>query len=214
MMKALSLSLTALLLGGCAVVGAAAAEEPDFELVAEDGPVQIREYGELLVARTRVDGSYEKTGKDGFRRLAGFIFGNNQPQEKVAMTAPVLREPAAKRSDKNQGEKIAMTAPVFQEPSGEAWTMTFVMPAEHSLETLPQPVDPRVEIAIIPPNRVATIRFSGLMDQKKFDRYSRELSAWLEANDHLAVSAPRSAGYNPPWTLPPLRRNEIHIDIE
>ena len=213
-MKALSLPLATLLLSGCTVVGATAAEEPSFRLVAEDGPIQIREYGELLVARTQVDGSYDESGRAGFRRLAGFIFGDNRSQAKVAMTAPVLRERADERADKIRGEKISMTAPVFQEPSGEAWTMTFVMPGQYTLETLPQPVDPRVEISTIPAKTVATIRFSGLMNQKKFDRYSRELSAWLDANDLVAVSTPRSAGYNPPWTLPPLRRNEIHIDIE
>jgi hypothetical protein len=126
------------------------------------------------------------------------------------MTAPVLQEVAPSR----KGEKIAMTAPVLQESSGDAWIMTFVMPAEYTLETLPEPVDPLVEIRTIAPKRVATVRFSGLMNKKKFDRNSAELSNWIERNGYAAVSAPRSAGYDPPWTLPPFRRNEIHIDIE
>ncbi len=92
--------------------------------------------------------------------------------------------------------------------------MTFVMPTKYILETLPRPLDPLVEISMISPKRVATIRFSGLMNKKKFVRYSTELSNWIESNGYTAVSPPRSAGYNPPWTLPPLRRNEIHIDIE
>lgn len=210
MTKGLSLSLAAVLLSGCSALGAAAAEEPDFEVLAEDGRVQIREYDELLVAQTEVEGDYDEISDVAFGRLAGFIFGGNQSRREVAMTAPVLREEAPSK----EGEKIAMTAPVLQESSGEAWIMTFVMPAKFSLETLPRPVDPLVEISTIPPKRVATIRFSGLMNKKKFDRYSAELSGWIESNGYTAVSPPRSASYNPPWTLPPLRRNEIHIDIE
>lgn len=208
--RPLSLLLASLLVSGCAVFGAAAAEEPDFEVLAEEGNVQIREYGELLVAQTRVEGDYDEISNVAFRRLAGFIFGGNQSRQEVAMTAPVLQEAASR----GKGEKIAMTAPVLQESSGDAWVMTFVMPAEYTLETLPRPVDPLVEIRTIPPKRVATIRFSGLMNKKKFDRYSAELSNWIESSGYAALSPPRSAGYNPPWTLPPLRRNEIHIDVE
>lgn len=210
MNKTLSLPLVSILLSGCTVFGAAAGEEPKFEVMAEDGRIQIREYGELLVAQTKVEGNYDEVGSAAFRRLAGFIFGGNQGGQEVAMTAPVLQEAAPSR----KGEKIAMTAPVLQESSGDAWIMTFVMPAEYTLETLPEPVDPLVEIRTIAPKRVATVRFSGLMNKKKFDRNSAELSNWIERNGYAAVSAPRSAGYDPPWTLPPFRRNEIHIDIE
>ncbi len=210
MNKPIFLSPLAVLLSGCSAFGAAAAEEPDFAVLAEDGRVQIREYGELLVAQTEVEGDYDEISRVAFGRLAGFIFGGNQYGQEVAMTAPVLQEEATTK----KGEKIAMTAPVLQESSGDAWVMTFVMPAEYTLETLPRPIDSLVEISTIPPKRVATIRFSGLMNKKKFDRYSAELSNWIEGNGYAAISPPRSAGYNPPWTLPPLRRNEIHIDIE
>ena len=210
MNKALSLSLVTVFLSGCNAFGAAAVEEPNFDVLAEDGAVQIREYGELLVAQTEVEGDYDEISEVAFGRLARFIFGGNQSRQEVAMTAPVLREEAPG----NKGEKIAMTAPVLQESSGGAWVMTFVMPGKYTLETLPRPVDRLVEISTIPPRRVATIRFSGLLNKKKFDRYSAELSKWIESNGYAAVSPPRSAGYNPPWTLPPLRRNEIHIDLE
>lgn len=211
-MKKLALvAITSLFVSGCTVFGAAAAEEPPYEVIRSDGAIEVRRYGELLVAQTAVEGAYDEVGGAAFRRLAGFIFGDNTTREKVAMTAPVLQQPEAGAAE---GTEIAMTAPVLQEPDGETWIMTFVMPSEFTRETLPEPNDPQVKIATIPPRTVATIRFSGLMGEKKVDRYSAKLSRWLEEHGYRAVSEPRSAGYNPPWTLPPLRRNEIHIDIE
>lgn len=201
--------LAVVFLSGCSVFGAAAAEEPDFEVLAEEGEFQVREYGELLVAQTEVEGDYDEVGSVAFRRLAGFIFGDNEAAQKVAMTAPVLQE----ESIDGTSQEIAMTAPVLQAPAEGSWVMTFVMPAEHTLETLPRPTDPSVEIRTIPARRVATIRFSGLINKSKFDRYSARLGTWIENNGYIAVSPPRSAGYDPPWTLPPLRRNEIHIDV-
>ena len=210
MKKLLALPLASVLLSGCTAFGAGGVEEPDFVVQAEDGKVQIRQYGELLVAQTEVEGDYDEISSVAFGRLAGFIFGANQSRREVAMTAPVLREEAPSR----EGEKIAMTAPVLQQSSGDAWVMTFVMPAGYTLETLPRPIDRLVEISTIPPRRVATLRFSGLMNKKKVDHYSAELSKWIVDNGYTALSPPRSAGYNPPWTLPPLRRNEIHIDVD
>ena len=206
------ISLAVLVLAGCSAFGAAAAEEPAYEVVDTDGAIQIRQYGELLLAQTEVTGNYDKIGRVAFRRLAGFIFGDNRTRESIAMTAPVLQE-AGSENDQTS-EKIAMTAPVLQEKTtGDSWVMSFIMPAKFTPETLPEPLDSSVRIATLPAQRVATIRFSGFMNREKFDRYSQILSEWIEANGHTALSKPRSAGYNPPWTLPPLRRNEIHIEI-
>ena len=207
--------LAALMIALSIAPAALATEQPEYSVTAEDGAIQVREYGELLVAQTRVEGDYDEVGGAAFRRLAGFIFGDNDSREKVAMTAPVLQEPVRDK----KGEKIAMTAPVLQEPAGEtadrdAWIMTFVMPSEFTIDTLPVPRDPDVEIRLLPPKRVATIRFSGLMSEKKYARYATELTSWIDKQGYVALSAPRSAGYDAPWTLPPLRRNEIHIDIQ
>jgi hypothetical protein len=207
-----ALLLSTLLLGGCSVFGATAAEEPPFETIARDGRIEVRQYGELLVAQTSVEGEYDEVGRVAFRRLADFIFGNNESRTKVAMTSPVLQEPSPSQPT---NEKIAMTAPVLQEAGdGNAWVMTFVMPAEYTPSTLPRPRNPLVEIRTVPPKRVAAVTFSGILSRKKFERYSAELLDWIENNGYAARSSPRSAGYDPPWTLPPLRRNEIQIDVE
>jgi effector-binding domain-containing protein len=205
--------LSALFLGGCSVFGATAAEEPSYDTTARDGRIEIRQYGEILVAQTTVDGEYDQVGSAAFRRLADFIFGNNDSRTKVAMTSPVFQEVAGSRQ--STGERIDMTTPVLQESDDEtAWTMTFVMPAEYTLSTLPRPRDSRVQIRTVPSKTVAALRFSGRLTKKRFDRYSAELLDWVADNGFIVRSSPRSAGYDPPWTLPPLRRNEIQIDVE
>ncbi len=206
MRRASVMTMAPFLLTSCTVLGTPAAEEPAYEVLLRAGTIEIRQYPELLVAQTSVEGSFDEVGGTAFRRLAGFIFGNNRTGQDIDMTAPVLQEQTSR--------EIAMTAPVMREKSGQEWTMTFVMPAEYTAETLPEPEDPSIIITKIPGKRVATIRFSGTAAEREFSSKTDELRAWLDENGFRAVSSPRAAGYNPPWTLPFLRRNEVHIDVE
>ena len=201
-----ALALIGPLLASCTVFGIRSAEEAPHEVLAEDGNIQIRRYRAAIVAETVVDGNYDETGSTAFNRLGGYIFGKNKKRQKIAMTTPVVREETS--------EKIAMTVPVLQERSGRTWTMTFVMPAEYTLETLPEPLDPDVILREQPPRTVATIRYSGSLSEERIDAKAAELRAWLKENGYKAVSSSRSAGYDPPWTLAFLRRNEVHIDVE
>ena len=206
MKQVLAFALIGSLLSGCTVFGIRSAEEAPHEVLAEDGDIQIRRYRAAVVAETVVDGDYDETGSIAFNRLGGYIFGKNKKRQEIAMTAPVVREEAS--------EEIAMTVPVLQERSGRRWTMTFVMPAEYTLETLPEPLDPAVTLREQPPRTVATIRYSGSLSEERIDEKAVELRAWLKDNGYKAVSSSRSAGYDPPWTLTFLRRNEVHIDVE
>ena len=106
-----------------------------------------------------------------------------------------------------------MTAPVLQERVGSEWWMAFVMPSSYTMDSLPAPLDPTIKTTEIPSRTVAVIRYSGILSQTAIDLHAFQLQAWIEANGYQALSAPRSAGYDPPWTLPFLRRNEVHIDI-
>jgi hypothetical protein len=187
-------------------MGIRSSAEPQYQLLSEYGNVQIRQYPPLLIAETVIDAEYAQAGNIGFNRLAGYIFGGNQQKQQMAMTAPVFRE--------NTGEQIAMTAPVLQQAVDNKWTMAFVMPAGYSLETLPTPVDPEVTIKALPTKKVAVLSYSGSLNLEKINEKSRLLMAWIEQQQLTPLSAPRSAAYDPPWTLPALRRNEIHIDIE
>jgi len=198
--------LNSMLLAGCSLFGIQSEESPVYGLMETSGNVEIRNYQAYLVAQTEVDGAYDVATKKSFYRLFDYISGKNQSQQKISMTSPVLQEP--------KREKISMTAPVFQEQSGQSWVMRFVLPARFDLTSAPKPGDPKVKILEIPAKKVAVLQFSGFYNASNIAEKKLELLAWLKEKNFKAISEPRSAGYNPPWTLPFLRRNEIQIDIE
>jgi effector-binding domain-containing protein len=200
------LLMTSLMLAGCSVLGKRTANEPPYKVLSQDGEIEIRQYGEMSVAETVVEGSYGQTSGAAFSRLAGYIFGKNRAKQKLAMTAPVLQEPVS--------EKISMTAPVIQEKKGNAWVMSFVMPEGYRLETLPVPLDDAVKLRMLPGKKVGVIRYSGLHSEHNLRNFAEKLTGWLEKNGNRVLSGARAASYDPPWTLPFLRRNEVHIDIE
>ncbi|AEG02232.1 SOUL family heme-binding protein [Methylomonas methanica] len=206
MIKTLTQLLASLFLAGCSMFGIRNSQEAAYTVLLQDRDIEIRAYRPLLIAETNVEADYANSGSIGFKRLAGYIFGNNRQQQKMAMTTPVYRE--------QQGEKIAMTAPVLQQKSAGQWRMAFVMPPEYTLSTLPEPLDPLVEIKQLPAKKVAVLHYSGSLSEEKINRMADELSAWLSRHAYTALSPARSAAYDPPWTIPALRRNEVHIDIE
>ncbi|MBU2644388.1 heme-binding protein [bacterium] len=205
-MKPIFLIITTLVLSGCSVLGIRTSEEPGFTLLREQDDIQIRQYQSLLVAETEVTADYQESSSIAFRRLAGYIFGKNTRNEKMAMTAPVVQQ--------QESEKIAMTAPVLQQKAGEKWIMAFVLPAKYTMETLPKPLDESVRIRQIPAKKVAAIRYTGRLNENNVQSRSTLLLNWLHKEGYRVLSDPRSAGYDPPWTVPFLRRNEVHIDVE
>ena len=205
-MKKLITVLTTLFLAGCNVFGIRSAEEPHYQVLHDYGQLQIRLYPALVVAETGINADYKNSSNQGFQRLAGYIFGNNQKQQKMAMTAPVIQE--------QKTETLAMTAPVIQQKSGPVWLMAFVLPKGYSVSTAPIPLDPAVIIKEFPEKKVAVIQYSGFLSEQGIEEKSEELKNWLTQQGHKAISPARSAAYDPPWSLPFLRRNEVHIDIE
>ena len=185
----------------CSVFGGAAAPEPDYSVVLAEPPFELRDYGELVVARTSM--------KDGsgaaFGRLFDYISGANSGARDIAMTAPVLDTESA------EGAKIAMTAPVLQGRDG-AREMVFVLPEDMTPQTAPVPSDPRVSLATIPPRRVAVVRYSGFLTRRAATEEGR-LRDWLARKGLRPKGPAEIAGYNPPWTLPPYRRNEVLIPV-
>ncbi len=179
-------------------------EQPKYERVSGDGRIEIRDYAPMIVAEAEVPGERSQAIQSGFRAIADYIFGNNTGSEKVAMTAPVIQEP---------GEKIAMTAPVTQQADERNWRVRFVMPSSYTMETLPKPNNPQVALVEVPEKRYAAIRFSGTARDANLERHAASLNAFLRENQIAPLSAPIYAFYNPPWTLPFLRRNEILIEI-
>ena len=179
-------------------------ERPIYKIVEADDNIEIRDYGSMIVAEAEISGKREKAIGEGFRTLADYIFGNNASAQKVSMTAPVTQEAS---------EKISMTAPVTQQGDGNTWRVRFVMPASYTMETLPKPRNPAVKLKEIEGKRFAVIRFFGMTGENSLRRHTEELNEFVRAKRLDTLSAPTYAFYNPPWTLPFLRRNEVMVEI-
>lgn len=179
-------------------------EQPEYKVVERDQRIEIRDYPPMIVAEAQVAGAQDEAIRQGFRIIADYIFGNNLASRKIAMTAPVTQQ---------SGEKIAMTAPVTQQENGNSWQVRFIMPSRYTMQTLPRPNNPSVLLQETGAKRFAVIRFSGLAGQASLKRHTDELRAFLKVRTLAAASSPLYAFYNPPWTLPFLRRNEVMIEI-
>ena len=183
-----------------------ALEEPEYRSLERAGDFELRYYEPYIVAETMVNGSFSDVGKEGFRRLSGYIFGDNRTKASISMTAPV--------SQVAESEKIAMTAPVSQAQDNGEWRITFTMPAEYTLQTLPQPLDPRVMLKQEPGRLTAAIRYSGTWSQERYEKHEQRLRALIQERGLQAVGEPVFARYNPPFTLWFLRRNEVLIPVQ
>jgi len=179
-------------------------EEPDFTLVSQEDSFEIRDYAPLVAAEVSVEGSRDGAASEGFRILAGYIFGGNNGSAKIDMTAPVTQ---------SKGDTIAMTAPVTQSGSGGSWAVRFMMPKGYTLKTLPKPNDARIHFVEIPGRRMAVLRFSGLWTEKNLTAHQDELAAVLKAKKLKPIGEPSYAFYDPPWQPFFWRRNEILWEI-
>jgi hypothetical protein len=185
---------------------AMAIEEAMYKVVKKDNKFEIRDYAPHILAETVVEGDFEEAGNKAFNVLFGYISGDNRSREKLAMTAPVSQEP--------KGEKIKMVAPVGQQRVQESWAVSFMMPASYTLETLPEPEDPKVTLRQVPVRRIAAVRYSGFWNEKGYLRYKLELESWIREKGHTIVGDPIWARYNAPFTPWFLRRNEILIPVD
>ncbi len=193
-----------------AVVGIrVGAEEPQYTRRQLTENVDIRSYDRRIAAETTIVGDENRARNVGFRRLAGYIFGGNHGNRTIAMTAPVSQQ-AGRGS-----QQIAMTAPVVQTTGASGgWVIRFFMPEKWTMETLPVPNDDQVRLVTVPPETVAVLRFTGDRSPKAVAARTEELLKALRDN-HVQPSGEAQAWfYDPPWTLPFRRRNEIAIPVE
>lgn len=198
-MKRLLILALAPLLAACSAFGMrSGTEEPPFTLVARIGEVEIRRYAPRLVAEIEVGGDEVSARSAAFRPLAAFIFGENSTAERIGMTAPVAQA----------GERIGMTAPVAQSGGEGLWRVGFFMPARYNEATLPRPRDPRITIRIIPEAEVAVMRFAGLPSATAVADAAARLEASLGTGDWRPTGEGGAWFYDPPWTIPALRRSE------
>ena len=180
-------------------------EEPPFTVERRLGDVEIRRYGSRIAAETTIDANEEAARNEGFRRLARYIFGGNKGNTKIAMTAPVAQE---------QAQKIAMTAPVAAQRSGTGqWVIRFFMPSRHTMDTLPIPNDERVRLVHVPGEQVAVLRFSGVASPSAVAARTADLLKTLRENKIDTAGEPLMWFYDPPWTIPFRRRNEVAVSV-
>lgn len=166
-------------------------ETPKYTVALSEGPIEIRQYAPMIVAEVVLKGHRTDVIGSGFRMLADYIFGNN----------------AAKKS-------ISMTAPVQQMMCDDAWCISFVMPSAHRLENLPSPNNRDVKIKEIPQKTFITIQFSGTNANSTITKYENQLREYIKQHDVEIIGGPKYAFYNPPWTLPFMRRNEIMFEVK
>jgi SOUL heme-binding protein len=183
--------LATLALLACSTVGVRHVEEPSYTVATKLGLVEVRQYGPRVAAETVVDGDELAARSAGFRHIASYIFGAN-----------------------HAGLKIGMTAPVSQTADAAGrWRIRFYMPASYTLATLPQPDDAQVQLVSVPPETLAVLRFTGSSDPQAVAARTGELVSALEGSAWRPAGAPMASYYDPPWTLPPLPRNEVAIPV-
>lgn len=193
-------------------------EEPKYQVLIKSDDFEIRQYAPMLIAEVTVEGDMDQASNKGFRLIADYIFGNNQAvgkseSEKISMTAPVTLEPVS--------SKIEMTAPVTVEPIGSEttlqssrkWRVNFVMPSQYTLTNIPKPNNPQVVLRQIPEKYFVVYNYSGFNTQSRVQSKTDETLAWVKQQGLKQIGTPQLSRYDPPWTLPMFRRNEILVEI-
>lgn len=186
-----------------------ALEEPEYEVLGSTPDYEVRRYAPYLVAEVDVQGDFDEAGGKAFRILAGYIFGDNQANAEMQMTAPV--------ESTETGVKMAMTAPVTSTVSAQdsaMQTFAFVMERKYTRESLPAPNDPNIRIVERPVRLMAAHTYSGRWTETNDRRHEQILRAALE-RDGISTAGPVVlARYNPPFMPWFLRRNEVLVEID
>jgi hypothetical protein len=179
-------------------------EQAPYTIVESHDSIEIRQYAPIIVAQVEISGERQEAINQGFKILANYIFGENTASEKVAMTAPVIQE---------KSMKIAMTAPVTQRAESNHWKINFVMPSTYTIEKLPRPKNALIQLKNISDKKFAVIRFSGTANEESLQKHTGALKDFIKQHNLKSDLSPTYAFFNPPWTLPPLRRNEIMMEL-
>ena len=165
-------------------------ETPKYTVLKSYDDFELRQYGSMILAQTVMQSaSYENTSSQGFRTVASYIFGGNDENKKIAMTAPVIME------------------------MGDDTKMSFVMPKEHSMESLPEPSSEEVKILKVSPKKYAVITFPGYANNKKIDKYAKKLLKSIKSEGLETVGNVKFMGYNAPWQVIG-RKNEIAVEVK
>jgi hypothetical protein len=184
-------------------------EEPSYQVLSEAGNYEVRLYEPYIIAQTTVSGDYDDAMSEGFREIAGYIFGGNSANNQISMTAPVLENEQVQSP-----QQIAMTAPVLDTGTSNKRTVAFVMPGKYSLESLPVPKSDKVSFAEIPERKVAVLSYGFYTNEARIESKKLELLNLLQSDGVSVKGEATSARYNPPFSMPLFLRNEIMVEID
>ncbi len=190
MTQTMCVLLTSFLLSGCSVFGNSSVDIAPYTVLKKSEQFELRHYDELILVSTPMQGMGEQGSS--FGKLFDYISGENQKTQKIPMTAPVFLDQTSAKSD----------------------TMAFVLPTNYSIESAPIPSNPSVKLKHLTNYTVAAITFSGRLKQASIEKNKQQLLAWIKDNNLKIIGTAKAAGYNPPFTLPPFRRNEVMIPVE
>lgn len=191
------------ILCSCATMGI---EKAQYEVVDKEGNFEVRQYPPQVVAQTMVEAGFDDAGNIAFRRLFNYISGENRKNESIAMTAPV--------NQNSSSQKIAMTAPVQQQKSEGRYSVSFLMPAKYTMETLPEPLDADVELRTVPARRMAAVRYSGSWGRKRYEAHRTLLADFIQRKGLQVNGEDIFARYDPPFQLWFFRRNEVLFPVK
>jgi hypothetical protein len=182
-----------------------ATEEPEYQVVRTLGDIELRQYAGYAVAEVVVPGPAGEAGSQAFPILAGYIFGKNKGERKLAMTAPVTQASVP--------VKLDMTAPVTQSAAAGGFVVQFVLPKGVTAASAPEPLDTRVKLRDVLPMQVAVIRYSGFWSEANYNEHLDKLQAALRAADVAWTGEPVNSRYNAPFTPWFMRRNEVWLTV-
>ena len=163
-----------------------------YQTLKPNGDFELRAYETLHLAKVTLPTSDKRSkNMDGsFMKLFRFIDGQNEREEKISMTTPVIIERGANES-----------------------SMSFVMPETAVAKGLPTP-NGEVKLAKMPPVKMAVLRFSGVSNPKKEAEQLARLQTWMTNEKLSPEMTPLFAFYDPPWTLGFMRRNEVLLRVK
>lgn len=181
-------------------------ESPAYAVVEKADAYEIRKYESYIIAEVTVPGNISNATGRAFGELGGYIFGGNEGQTSIAMTAPVATT--------QTGQSIAMTSPVATRQNDEELTMSFSMPSGFTLENLPKPNSDNIVFKEVPAGTYAVSSFSGLVNESRRIRETEKLLTLLNTEGITTTGTSELLQYDRPTKFPLLRTNEIRIQIE
>ncbi|MFQ3246344.1 MAG: hypothetical protein ACI9WC_001502 [Arenicella sp.] len=183
-------------------------EEPSYQVLSKADDYEVRLYEPYIIAQTTVSGDYDDAMSDGFREIAGYIFGGNSSDDEISMTAPVLE------NAQDTPQQIAMTAPVLDTGTTDKRSVAFIMPSKYTLESLPVPNSDKVTFAEIPARKIAVLAYGFYANESRIEAKKLELLNRLQSDGVSVKGEVISARYNPPFSMPLFLVNEVMVEID